>query len=410
MFDFSAIRDQFVGLRRTVNGDPAVFFDGPAGSQVPESVIDAIAEALRYHNANCHGPFATSMEGDAAIVAAREAVSDFVQCSDPDEIVFGPNMTTITLNLSRTLGRTWSPCDEIIVSGLDHDANFTPWKIAAERSGVKVRTIQVRPEDCTLDLDHFHSLLGERTRLVAIGLAANSTGTVNPVAEMFQAARAVGATTFVDAVHMAPHRRLNVQNLHCDFLVCSAYKFFGPHVGILWGRRELLENLQVDKLRPSPNTVPEKWMTGTQNHEGISGVRAAIDYLAGLGRDSADESRRSALDRSFDRITAHEQSLCAQFLKGIAQLNQYRVWGITDPASFDARVPTVSLTHRSIPAAQLAARLGEDGIFCWGGNHYAVPFTTSVGLEPHGTLRIGMLHYNTSEEVNRVLEALARFS
>lgn len=319
-------------------------------------------------------------------------------------------MTTITLAVSRALARTWQPGDEIIVSRLDHDANFTPWILAAEDAGVAVRYIDLHPEGGTLDLDDYRSKLSERTRLVAVGYAANATGTINPVHDMVKSAHAVGALIFVDAVHFAPHGRINVARLGCDLLVCSAYKFFGPHVGVLWGRRSLLQETRPYKLRPAPDRVPGRWMTGTQNHEGIAGAAAAVDYLASLGAGSegTPESSRSArLDAAFDQIVSYEQTLSARLLAGLDGIPDVTIQGISDLSRMDERVPTVSLTHMKRTPKEIAVKLAAAGIFVWSGHHYAQPFTEAAGLEPHGTLRMGALHYNTVEEIDRIVEAIA---
>jgi len=403
------VRQQFPALRRTVNGRPAVFLDGPAGSQVPQSVADAVSRYLLRHNANRGGGFATAEESDAVLDAAHAALADYVGTTDPDEVCFGPNMTTITLAVSRALARTWQPGDEIIVSRLDHDANFTPWVLAAQDAGVTVRYMDLRPQDGTLNLDDFHRKLCARTRLVAVGYAANATGTINPVAEFVRAAHSMNALVFVDAVHFAPHGRINVTALDCDFLVCSAYKFFGPHVGVLWGRRSLLEEIRPYKLRPSPETLPGRWMTGTQNHEGIAGAAAAVDYLAGLGTDAdPDGGRSSRLDAAFRKIVTYEQSLSKQLLSGLSEIAGVTIQGIADVSRLDERVPTLSMTHAKYTPREMSAHLAADGIFTWAGNHYAQPFTEAAGLEPEGTLRIGALHYNTAEEIDRVIQSLKR--
>jgi cysteine desulfurase family protein (TIGR01976 family) len=405
---FPDVRPQFPALQRRQEGSPVAYFDGPAGSQVPQSVLDAVAGSLRDHNANRGAPIGTSREIDAIIDAAQRAAADFFGASDPDEVVYGPNMTSLTYQFSRAIESTWRPGDEIILSRLDHDANFTPWVQAAARAGAKVRCIDVRLDDCTLDLDSFRRQLNERTRLVAVGYASNATGTINPVREIVRGARDFGAITYVDAVHYAPHGLIDVTDLGCDFLVCSAYKFFGPHVGVLWGRRELLETLPAAKLRPSPTAIPHRWMTGTQNHEGIAGTLAAIDYLADVARRIAPEaaSRRAALRAAFAGITEYERELVRPLLAFLREQPGLRVWGITDPQRLALRVPTISVTHARLTPRELAARLQTYGLWTWAGNHYAVPFTSAAGLEPDGTLRIGLLHYNTAEEVQRLIDAL----
>jgi cysteine desulfurase family protein (TIGR01976 family) len=403
-------RRSFPALLRRHHGGPVAFFDGPAGTQVPQSVIDAVADYLANHNANCGAPFDTSRESDAILDGARAALADLLGAADAEEISFGPNMTTLTLALSRALGRTWKPGDEIIVSQLDHDANVTPWVLAARDAGAVVRHIEVNHADCTLDLASFEAALNERTRLVAVGYASNCVGTINPVETIARRARSVGALTVIDAVHYAPHGLIDVQGIGCDFLVCSAYKFFGPHVGVLWGRRERLESLQPYKLRPSPDTVPGRWMTGTQNHECIAGAAAAVEYLAAIGRrvDAGAASRRGRLECAFDAVTAHERALGARLLSGLSELPGVRVWGITDLHRLAERVPTVSFTHSRLTPREIATHLAERGIYVWPGNHYALPLTEALGLEPHGTLRVGIVHYNTAEEVDRMLEELRR--
>ncbi|REJ79805.1 MAG: cysteine desulfurase-like protein [Planctomycetota bacterium] len=404
------LRSNFPALARTGPSGPVAYFDGPAGTQVPQAVIDAVADYLAHHNANCGAPFGTSEETDAILSEAHRAVADFLGASDPGEIAFGPNMTTLTLALSRAVGKTWQAGDEIIVSRLDHDANVTPWVLAARDAGAVVQHIEIDPADCTLDLESFENALSEKTRLVAVGYASNCVGTINPVRRITEMARQVGALSFIDAVHYAPHGLIDVGEIGCDFLVCSAYKFFGPHVGMLWGRRKLLESVTPYKLRPSTNKLPGRWMTGTQNHECIAGVRAAIDYIATIGAQAgqAAESRRDKLRAAFNVITPHERELGRQLLTGLRELPNVRVWGITDEDRLNQRVPTVSFTHERLTPREIAARLAESGLFVWPGNHYALPLTETLGLEPHGTLRIGVVHYNTADEIDRLLAALRR--
>ncbi len=418
-FDIASVRERFPALQRSVGERPAVFFDGPAGSQVPRRVIDAMAEYLAYRNANHGGVFATSLESDAMLDAAHRAAADFVGSDDagavdagtvdPGTVAFGANMTTLTLALSRSLARTWKAGDEVMVTRLDHDANVTPWVLAARDAGATVRHVEIRREDCTLDLDDFRAKLSPRTRLVAVGCASNAVGTINPVAEMTRLAHEVGSLVFLDAVHYAPHALVDVAAWDCDFLACSAYKFFGPHVGLLWGRRELLESLAPYKLRPASDELPERWMTGTQNHEGIAGALAAIDYLADLGRQVAGEvaSRRSALAAAYRAIEGYERALTSRLLDGLARLPRIKVWGITDRDRMAERMPTISLTHEAISPEAISRRLAERGIFTWSGNYYALPLTEALDLEPEGMVRVGLLHYNTKDEVDRLLEELA---
>ncbi len=409
MPDLRDVRSQFPALARTLHGRPVVYFDGPGGSQVPTRVVEAVARYLTDSNANHGGAFDTSLRSDAILHEAHCALADFLGTPDPDCVVFGANMTTLTLALSRALGRTWRAGDEVIVSDMDHDANVTPWILAAKQAGAIVRRIRVRPDDCTLDLDDFRAKLSPRTRLVAVGYASNITGTINPVGEMTTAAHGIGANVFIDAVHYAPHGLIDVGRIDCDFLACSAYKFFGPHVGVFYGKRELLESLQPDKLRVAPETLPSRWMTGTQNHEGIAGAAAAVEYLAEIGRraESNSVSRRDALRSAFRWISEYERGLVARLISGVQQLPDVRIWGITDARRLHERVPTVSFTHARRSTAEIATRLAERGIFVWSGNHYALPFTEAMHLEPQGTLRVGLMHYNTPEEVDRLLGELA---
>jgi len=407
-FDLESVRSQFPAFNRAVEGRPVVYLDGAAGSQVPFRVAEAVSGYLTGTNANHGGPFATSVESDAMLDAAHHAAADFLGTADPDTVAFGANMTTLTLAVSRALASTWQPGDRILVSRLDHDANVTPWTLAAHDAGVAVDHIDIHPDTATLDLDTLHDRITDSTRLVAIGAASNLSGSVNPVTEITQAAHRVGALVFVDAVHLAPHRLLNVEAWDCDLLACSAYKFFGPHVGLLWGRRNLLESLKAYKLRPASNQLPDKWMTGTGNHEGIAGVGEAIEYLADLGRDvdPTAESRRQALATAFRAIGDHERELSLGLLDGLVRLPGVTIHGITDADLIDQRVATYSITHDQLSPGELAKHLARRGIFTWAGNHYALPVTEALGLEPGGTLRISALHYNTLEEIERTISAL----
>lgn len=420
------IRRQFTGLHRIQDEHEVAFFDGPAGSQVPECVIGAVARYLRHTNCNHGAAFASGIESDAILDAAHQSLADFVGADDPDCIIFGPNMTSLTLQMSRALSRTWKAGDEIIVTRLDHDANVTPWVLAAQDCGVVVRHVELHHDDWTLNLDDFQSKLSDRTRLVAVGYASNATGTVNPVQKMTEMAHQAGALVFIDAVHFAPHGRIRVNQIGCDFLACSAYKFFGPHVGVLWGKRNLLEQIRPYKLRPSTESLPGRWMTGTQCHEGIAGAAAVMDYLCSLddlsrsGEQPDDESRaehagrsgnsRSAkLDRVFRQISGYERSLSEALLRGLAEIPGIRLWGITNLKELDRRVPTVSFTLKGRTPREVAEWLATRGLYVWNGNHYALPFTEAAGLEPDGTIRVGALHYNTPEEIERLIAALHEY-
>ncbi|MGI9470512.1 MAG: cysteine desulfurase-like protein [Rubripirellula sp.] len=400
------LRAEFPALKRRVGDLPAAFFDGPAGTQVPQAVADAITQYLTQCNANHDGVFATSLESDRWINEAHEAAADLIGTRDRSTIAFGGNMTSLTMSLSRALAQTWNAGDEIVLSRLEHDANFTPWELAARDRGVTVRYVDIRPEDCTLCIDEYGDLLNDKTRLVAVGCASNAVGTINPVKQICQWARQVGALSFLDAVHFAPHGLIDVEEWGCDFLACSAYKFFGPHVGMMYGRRELLESLQPYKLRPAPDSLPGRWMTGTQNHEGIWGTRAAIDYMAAIGGDpSGSLSRRDRLRLAFSEIKRYEDSLLGRLLDGLENVSDCKVWGITDRSRFHERCPTISVTHRRMTPRTVAERFAQAGLFVWHGNYYALPLTERLGVEPEGMVRIGIVHYNTVEEVDRLIAA-----
>lgn len=403
-WDPTELRARFPSLELQIGGRPAVFFDGPAGSQVPTSVLDAMTRNLLEANANTGGTFATSRASESAMGDAHLGVAELLGAEDPDEITFGPNMTTMTLALARAMTKLWREGDEIVLSRMEHDANFTPWAQAARDCGAEVRYIDVNPDDCTLDLASLDEVLSERTRLVAVGAASNMVGTINPIAEIVERAHAVDALVFVDAVHYAPHRLMDVAAWGADFVACSAYKFFGPHVGILWGRRRLMEVLPVYKLRPAGNRIPDRWMTGTQNHEGIAGTLAAIDHLASLA--TSGTTRRERLVSAFGEIETYERGLSRRMIEGLGAIEGVRLWGITDPERFEERVPTLSITHARHTSEEIATRLGDQGIFVWHGNYYALPLSDALGLEPDGTVRIGLMHYNTVEEVDRLVDAV----
>jgi cysteine desulfurase family protein (TIGR01976 family) len=406
-------RQQFPALLRQVNERTAVFLDGPAGTQVPQSVIDAITNYYVQHNANHGGAFVTSHESDDILRATHQAIADLLGASDSDCVAFGANMTSLTFALSRALGQTWQSGDEIIVSRLDHDANVRPWVLAAQDAGALVRFVEIRREDCTLDLDDLKSKLNERTRLVALGCASNSVGTINPYRDVIAWAHEVGALVFLDAVHYAPHALIDVESWDCDFLACSAYKFFGPHVGILWGKRKHLQSLTAYKLKTVPDSLPDKWMTGTQNHECLAGTLAAVNYLADIGRNCAEDQslpRRSALETAFNSIQPYEQFLVERLLAGLRNIPGIQIWGINDPARAHERLPTLSITHHRLSPEALATELGQRGLFVWHGNYYALELTESLGLEPDGMVRIGLVHYNTADEVDRLLGELEQLA
>jgi len=406
------IRRQFPALQQAVNGREVIYLDGPGGTQVPQRVIDAMADYLARSNANTHGSFTTSRRTDAVIAAARDAMADLLGC-EADEIVFGTNMTTMTFAVSRAIGRELRPGDEILLTRLDHDANIAPWS-TLEEHGAVIRLVDIDPKDCTLDMGDLRRQLNDRTRLIAVCYASNAVGTINDVTEIARLAHAVGALVFVDAVHFVPHGPIDVRALDCDFLACSPYKFFAPHVGVLYGKREHLRRLRPYKVRPATQDSPERWETGTQNHEGLAGVTAAIEYLAELGRrtgpnvgDVRTSKRRPVLLAAMEAIRGYERKLVEPLIRGLLAIPGVTVYGITDPARFDWRTPTVALRLAGQTPQELARFLAEQGMFTWAGNYYAINLTERLGVETAGgMLRLGLVHYNTAEEVARVVDAL----
>lgn len=405
--DLHALRAQFPALAEVVNGYPAVYFDAPGGTQVPQRVIDAISSYLVHSNSNTEGKFHTSRATDKMLADAHVAMADMLRC-DADEIVFGQNMTTLTFALSRALGRELREGDEIITTLLDHDANVAPWRALEER-GAKVHAVKFHPEDCTLDLEDLRSKLNSRTKIVAVGYASNAVGTINPVKKIAAWAHGVGALMFVDAVHYAPHGPIDVKDINCDFLACSTYKFFGPHMGVLYGKREHLLRLKPYKVRPATDRLPDRWETGTLNHEGIAGVTACVEYLADLGLKAMPhpESRREAIFSAYRWMQQHERELAEQLIRGLLEIPGLAFYGIRDLDRLAERTPTISVRMKSHSPAELAKRLGDLGIYTWDGNFYALNLTEQLGVEDSGgVLRIGLAHYATSEEVERLLTAL----
>jgi cysteine desulfurase family protein (TIGR01976 family) len=406
-FDLAWVRSQFPSLSQTVNGHPAVFLDGPGGTQVPQRVIDAIADYLKQNNANTGGAHATSRATDAMIAGARSAMADFLDCN-PDEVVFGPNMTSLTFAISRSIGRELGPGDEIVLTHLDHDANVSPWRALEER-GVTIRMAEIHEDDCTLDMDDLTRKITDRTKLVAVGYASNAVGTINNVKEIVRLAHQHGALAYIDAVHYAPHGPIDVRTLDCDFLACSTYKFFGPHMGVLYGKREHLLRLQPYKVRANTNAIPNRWEWGTLNHECIAGITACVDYLADLGRhgNSSATSRRTALLAAFEGIQKYERGLMESMIEGLLGIPGLKLYGISDQKLFDHRCPTVAVRVKSHTPLELAGKLGERAFFTWDGNYYALNLTERLDVEKDGGfLRIGIAHYNTPEEVERFLENL----
>jgi cysteine desulfurase family protein (TIGR01976 family) len=384
LIDPAVIRSGFPSLR-----DGRIYLDNPGGTQVHESVYAAIADYYRDSNANLGGPFETSVASDRILADARAQVAAFLGAS-ADEVAFGANMTTLTMHASRTLFRELGPGDEVLVTGLDHDANVAPWLLAAEDRGVVVRQVGIDPEACVVDPNVFAGLLSNRTRVAAFGWASNGAGTVNDVAALCALCREVGAISYVDAVHFAPHGPIDVAAVGCDFLACSAYKFFGPHVGILFGRAELLERHRPYKVRPAPDEIPHSWETGTVNLEGIAGTAAAVGYLRSLGMEA---------------VAAYERGLASRLLDGLRAIDGVTVYGTPDP---DRRVPTAAFNIARRGPAEVSAALGEQGIFVWDGNYYALELMQRLGLEGSGgAVRVGAVHYNTADEIDMFLAAVA---
>ena len=419
--DLSSYRRYFPSLAQVVNGKQAVYFDNPGGTQVAQQVVDAMVSYFREANANTHGAFLTSKRTDLVIASARSAMADFLHAASPDEIVFGPNMTTLTFAFSRAFGKTLQPGDEIVVTVLDHDANVAPW-LALQERGVVIRTVDVHPENVTLDMEDMRATITSRTRLIAIGYASNAVGTINDVATIIRWAREVGALTWIDAVQFAPHGPIDVQMLDVDFLVCSSYKFFGPHLGILYGKTEHLEKFPAYKVRPASDKAPDRWETGTQNHEGLAGLVGVMDYLALLGREystrysnALDADSRTAsytgrqreLKIAMQAIMDYERGLSAQLLTGLREIKGIQVYGITDQQQLTWRVPTIACNIEGHSPRELAEQLASSGVFAWDGNYYALGIMERLGLEEKGgALRLGMAHYNTLNEIDQVLECL----
>lgn len=419
--DLSNYRRYFPSLDLEVNGRKVVFFDNPGGTQVAQQVIDAMMTYFREANANTHGAFLTSKRTDQVIAEARSGMADFLHAASPDEIVFGPNMTTLTFAFSRAIGKTLQPGDEIVVTILDHDANVAPW-LALQERGVIIRTVDVHPENVTLNMEDMRSKITDRTRVVALGYASNAVGTINDVATIVRWAHEEGALVWIDAVQFAPHGPIDVQELDVDFLVCSSYKFFGPHLGILYGKAEHFEKFPAYKVRPASNKIPERWETGTQNHEGLAGLVGVIEYLAMIGREnrnrymelfdtrtetSSYQGRQLDLKVAMQALMDYERVLSAQLLAGLREIKGMQIYGITDTKQLASRVPTIACNIEGHPPRQLAEYLASQGIFAWDGNYYALGIMERLGLEPTGgALRLGMAHYNTIDEIDRVLECL----
>jgi len=411
--DINRVRAEFPALNR-----PAIFFDNPGGTQIARHSLERMQRYLLECNANHGGAFATSRDSDAILEEAHAAMADFLNAARPEEIVFGANMTTLTLHISRSIARTWQPGDEIVVTRLDHDANVSPWVLAAQDRGCRVNWVDFHPEDGTLNMDDLRAALERRPRLVAIGYASNSLGTINPLETIIPLAHEVGAWVYVDAVQYAPHGPIDVQALDCDFLVCSAYKFFGPHVGVLYGKYEHLAALSAYKVRPAPADPPGKFETGTLNHEGIAGVLGAIEYLEWLGETFGNahrsewaargfEGRSLRLKQALSTIREYEFTLSRALLEALQSVPGLTLYGPHDPNYLQGRVPTFSFRLADHHPRRVAEALGEQGLYVWDGNYYAIGVTERLGLEASGGMvRVGAVHYNTLEEVHTLQRAL----
>lgn len=404
-FDVEAARAQFPSLALTDNSRARYYFDNPAGTQVPASVVTATADCLIRANANIGGFFRTSRLAGEIESDARQAMGDFLNAPSPDEIIFGQNMTSLTLHVSRSIGRHLEAGDEIVLSRMDHDANVEPWVLMARDFDLVVRWLPFDTDTFEFDLAKLDDVLSDRTRLLCVGAASNLTGTINDVETICTRARDAGAWTYIDAVQFAPHAVCDVQQLGCDFFVCSAYKFFGPHQGILWGRRDVLEAIEPYKVRPAPDELPWSFEPGTQSHEGMAGTAAAVEYFAGIGGVSPESSGRERLQPAMEKICAYEQQLSLQIVDGLRALPGVTVQGIDD--AMDRRVPTVSFTHERVAPDVIAEKLAERNVFVWSGHNYALEAARALGIyDAGGAVRIGAVHYNTAEEIDFVLNSL----
>lgn len=409
-YNVNEIRSHFPALQ-----SGAIFFDNPGGTQVPQEVIDAVAGYYKTSNSNTHGAFATSQRTDEVVAAGRAALADFLNARSPDEIVFGANMTTLTFNISRAIGRMLDEGDEIIVTRLDHDADIAPW-VALEERGAVIRWVDIHADDCTLDMADFEKHLSTRTKIVAVGGASNAVGSINDLRTIIPLAHLAGALVFVDAVHLAPHEPIDVQDLECDLLACSTYKFYGPHLGVLYGKYDLLDQLRAYKVRPAGDNPPDKFETGTANFEAIAGARAAIDYLASIGEKygapfvsqfTQFSGRRLHLKTALAAIKVYERELFVRLMTGLREIPGVRIYGIADSARFNYRTPTVAFTLAGKSPREIAEHLARANIYVWDGNYYALALMERLGLEERGgAVRVGLAHYNTAEEVERFLQVV----
>ncbi len=418
-FDVHQVRAQFPSLNHMVahGGRLPVFLDNPAGTQVPQRVIDAVVHYFTRMNGNSGGLFATSQRTDAMVAGVRQQAADFLNAPSPDEIVFGPNMTTLNFALSRALAKTLKPGDEIVLTRMDHDANVQPWRRIAEDYNLVVRWVDIIEPECVLDLNTLEAALTDKTRIVATVHASNAVGTINPVRQIAEMAHAAGALYVVDAVQSAPHIPIDVQAIGCDFLLCSAYKFFGPHIGLLWGRYDLLAELPVYKVRPSKDKPPHRWETGTSSYETIAAVGAALDYLADIGRTYGAELQPQFAGFSGNRLDLktgmavlgeYERELAAHLIEMLLTIPGVKIAGITDPTRLAERVPTVVFVREGHSPDAIAEYLAQQDIYVWSGNYYAVEIMARLGHAEHGMVRVGLAHYNTHAEIDRLEAALWR--
>ena len=415
-YDIESIRSAFPALALTDNGKRRIYFDNPAGTQVPRRVTDQMVKCMIEANANLGGYFPTSEKADAVMAAARDTMSDLLNAPSANDIIFGQNMTTMTLHVSRSIGQTMSPGDEIILSRMDHDANVTPWVLLARDLGLVIKWLPFNLETFEFELDELDKLITSKTRLLCIGGASNLTGTLHDVKAMCAMAKSANAWTYIDAVQSVPHVSTDVQDLDCDFLVCSAYKFFGPHQGILYGRREIMQQLRPYKVRPAPDETPGAYETGTQSHEGAAGVAAAVDHFAWIGetmakdyyaRNAGFSGRRQSVHAAMNFLLDYEATLALHLIEGLQQLPGVRIQGISDPDAMSRRVPTVSFTVSGDSPDRIAKALAGENIFVWSGHNYALEAATVLGiLDRGGAVRVGPVHYNTVEEIDELLNAL----
>jgi cysteine desulfurase family protein (TIGR01976 family) len=397
------IREAFPSLKRTHNGFPVAYFDGAGGTQTPRVVVDAVADYLLNHNANTHWEYPTSHETDAIIETARHTFADFLNAF-VNEVVFGPNTTTMIYHLSRALGRTLGPGDEIVTTELEHHANIAPWQALEVERGVRLRISQMDPETGQLDWNDFERLVTKKTKLVAFGAGCNALGTVNEYRRAVQVAHAVGALALVDAVHYAPYFLCDVKATDCDFLTCSAYKFYGPHVSVFYGKKDLLESIDFPKLQPAPDTAPERAEMGTQSHEGIAGAAAAVEFYASLAKQAADSTtRRDHLASAFAGLRAHSGPLVQRLWEALSNINGVRLYGPTPEVE---RTPTVSFVIKDVASTEVARRLSERGLFASHGDFYAQTVIERLDLAPEGLVRVGCACYTSDEEIERLIEAV----